>query len=161
MNFVINGELKKGDLIRVRRKLGYYHFGIYVGNNQVIHYTADKNDSIFDNSSIEVMQSDLDSGFLRGDTLEVQFPFDSTYFRFVVCKRAKKLLGTKQFRGMPYDVLKNNCEHFATYCYYGEATSNQSEAVSTGVKGVMASIGVDIFNEIGKQYAKKKSKNNK
>ena len=93
MSFELNVKPIKGDLIRVKRKLGYYHYGIYIGHNKVIHYSAPEDDSIFDNRNIEIRKGDLQANFLRGDTLEVNIPYSSFYYRFIVCRRAKKLLG--------------------------------------------------------------------
>ena len=155
MSFELNVKPIKGDLIRVKRKLGYYHYGIYIGHNKVIHYSAPEDDSIFDNRNIEIRKGDLQENFLRGDTLEVNIPYSSFYYRFIVCKRAKKLLGVHKFRDQEYDLLKNNCEHFANYCYFGEAVSAQSDYASQGLMGVFSSLGVKIFNNLGKRYRKK------
>ena len=155
MSFELNVKPIKGDLIRVKRKLGYYHYGIYIGHNKVIHYSAPEDDSIFDNRNIEIRKGDLKENFLRGDTLEVNIPYCSFYYRFIVCRRAKKLLGVHKFRDQEYDLLKNNCEHFANYCYFGEAVSAQSDYASQGLMGVFSSLGVKIFNNLGKRYRKK------
>ena len=155
MSFELNVKPIKGDLIRVKRKLGYYHYGIYIGHNKIIHYSAPEDDSIFDNRNIEIRKGDLKENFLRGDTLEVNIPYSSFYYRFIVCKRAKKLLGVHKFRDVDYDLLKNNCEHFANYCYFGEAVSAQSDYASQGLMGVFSSLGVKIFNNLGKRYRKK------
>ena len=155
MSFELNVKPIKGDLIRVKRKLGYYHYGIYIGHNKVIHYSAPEDDSIFDNRNIEIRKGDLKENFLRGDTLEVNIPYCSFYYRFIVCRRAKKLIGVHKFRDQEYDLLKNNCEHFANYCYFGEAVSAQSDYASQGLMGVFSSLGVKIFNNLGKRYRKK------
>ena len=160
MSFELNVKPIKGDLIRVKRKLGYYHYGIYIGHNKVIHYSAPEDDSIFDNRNIEIRKGDLKENFLRGDTLEVNIPYSSFYYRFIVCKRAKKLLGVHKFRDVDYDLLKNNCEHFANYCYFGEAVSAQSDYASQGLMGVFSSLGVKIFNNLGKRYRKKQELKN-
>jgi len=160
MSFEINVKPIKGDLIRVKRKLGYYHYGIYIGHNKVIHYSAPEDDSIFDNRKIEIRKGELDKNFLRGDVLEVNIPYSSFYYRFVVCRRAKKLLGVHKFRDQDYDLLKNNCEHFANYCYFGEAVSAQSDYASQGLMGVFSSLGVKIFNNLGKRYRKKQELKN-
>lgn len=159
MSFELNVKPLKGDIIRVKRKLGYYHYGIYIGHNKVIHYSAPKDDSIFDNRNITICKGDLNENFLRGDILEVNIPYNSFYYRWIVCRRAKKLLGTHKFREVDYDLLKNNCEHFANFCYYGEAVSTQSDYASTGLMGVFSSMGVKIFNNLGKHYRKKQLKN--
>ena len=155
MSFEINVKPIKGDIIRVKRKLGYYHYGIYIGHNKVIHYSAPEDDSIFDNRNISIRMGDLKENFLRGDVLEVNIPYSSFFFRFIVCRRAKKLLGVHKFRDVEYDLLKNNCEHFANYCYYGDAVSAQSDYASQGLMGVFSSLGVKIFNKLGKRYRKK------
>ena len=60
MSFVANVEPTKGDIIRVRRDLGYCHFGIYIGKGNVVHFSADKDDSILDNTHISIREATLD-----------------------------------------------------------------------------------------------------
>jgi len=158
MSYEINRFPKKGDIIRVKRKLGYYHYGIYIGKDKVIHYSGVQDDSIFDNTNISVQLTDLREGFLRGDLMEVYYPYESPFYRFQVKRRAKKLLGVHKFRDEEYDLLKNNCEHFATYCYFGEATSSQSEAATRGALGYLTNFGVKVFNTLGKKYRENKKK---
>lgn len=159
MSFVKNVEPLKGDLIRVQRKLGYYHFGIYIGHGKIVHFSADKDDSIFDNTHIRIQLGKLED-FLRGDILEVNLPFNALYSRGQVCRRAKKMVGSKELEGKVYDLLGNNCEHFANYCYYGYSISDQSVAANKGAVGVFSRLGVSIFNGIIKRrnerIAKKK-----
>lgn len=155
MSYEINVKPMKGDIIRVKRKIGYCHYGIYIGHNKVIHFSADKDDSIFDNTNIRICEAELDEGFLRGDTLEVNIPYSSHFYRFVVVKRAKKMLGNHKFRNALYDLLENNCEHFANYCYYGEAISSQADYASAGMMGVFSSLGYNIFKKLGERYRKK------
>jgi len=156
MSFIKNVEPLKGDLIRVQRKIGYYHFGIYIGDGFVIHFSADEDDSIFDNSHISIRQARL-KGFLRGDIIEVNLPFNALYSRNGVVKRAKKMLGSKKLEGKLYDLLDNNCEHFANYCYYGYTISDQSVAASKGAKGIFSRFGVALFNNIIKNKNSRKA----
>ena len=160
MSFVKNVEPLKGDLIRVQRKIGYYHFGIYIGDGNVIHFSADKDDSIFDNTHIIIRQAKLED-FLRGDILEVNLPFSALYSRREVVKRAKKMLGSKLLEGNAYDLLGNNCEHFANYCYYGYTISDQSVAANKGAVGVFSRLGVSIFNNIIKSRNNREAKKQK
>ncbi|XP_060552583.1 phospholipase A and acyltransferase 2-like [Ruditapes philippinarum] len=46
------------------------------------------------------------------------------YSKTEIVKRAKRKLGT-----LGYDLMKYNCEHFATECRYGQARSKQVEAI--------------------------------
>lgn len=158
MSFLKDIKPKKGDLIRVQRKIGYFHFGIYIGHNKVIHFSADKDDSIFDNTNIKIQKCKLED-FLRGDTLEVNYPYSGFYKRWVVCRRAKKKLGDKYFNDRAYDLLENNCEHFANYCYYGVSVSDQSDAVNKGPVGIFSRLGVSLFNSLVKSHVSKQDGN--
>ena len=58
--------------IRVKRLGGIYtHHGIYVSDNEVIHFTGTDDDSIMDSSKNRVISSDLNF-FLKGGELEVK-----------------------------------------------------------------------------------------
>ena len=115
-----------GDHIRVNRGL-YCHHGIYVSDSEVIHFTGNENDSILDWSKPEVISSDLDY-FLKGDTLEVKeytddeledlYPVDH------IVQYARTCLGDKG-----YNLVFNNCEHFANTCTLGRFRSKQVEKV--------------------------------
>lgn len=115
-----------GDHIRVNRGL-YCHHGIYISDSEVIHFTGNENDSILDWSKPEVISSDLDY-FLKGDTLEVKeytddeledlYPVDH------IVQYARTCLGDKG-----YNLVFNNCEHFANTCTLGRFRSKQVEKV--------------------------------
>lgn len=115
-----------GDHIRVNRGL-YCHHGIYVSDNEVIHFTGKDGDSVLDWSKPEVITSDLDY-FLKGDKLEVKeytddeledlYPVDH------IVKYARACLGDKG-----YNLVFNNCEHFANTCTLGRFRSKQVENV--------------------------------
>ena len=63
---------QEGDHIRVQRMNGLYaHHGIYVSDEEVIHFTGKDDDSILDWSKPEVIQTDL-AYFLKGGILEVK-----------------------------------------------------------------------------------------
>lgn len=114
----------KGDLLRVRRKEGYYHFGIAVDSETVIHFTALENDLADNKKDMKIIETSL-FRFLKGDQLEVEQPYNSKFTRDEVVKKAKKYVNCAKFRDKYYNFLTNNCEHFARYCYDGEPTSKQ------------------------------------
>ena len=115
-----------GDHIRVNRGL-YSHHGIYVSDEEVIHFTGNEDDSILDWSKPEVISSDIEY-FLKGDTLEVReytddeledlYPVDH------IVQYARACLGDKG-----YNLIFNNCEHFANTCTLGRFRSKQVEDV--------------------------------
>ena len=127
------GPPKMGDHIRVKRVWGVYaHHGIYVSDNEVIHFTGRENDSIFDWSKPEVIVSDLDY-FLRGGELEVkEYTEDEKYYLYPVeniVSYARACIGDKG-----YNLVFNNCEHFANMCTLGKHRSGQVNGFILGKK---------------------------
>lgn len=124
---------QKGDHIRVQRMNGLYaHHGIYVSDKEVIHFTGKDDDSILDWSKPEVIQTDL-SYFLKGGILEVKEytdeEFADLYSPEQIVTYARACLGDKG-----YNLIFNNCEHFANVCTLGRFRSHQVEKVFTKQK---------------------------
>ena len=135
---------QKGDHIRVQRMNGLYaHHGIYVSDEEVIHFTGKDDDSILDWSKPEVIQTDL-AYFLKGGTLEVKEytdeEFADLYSPEQIVTYARACLGDKG-----YNLIFNNCEHFANVCTLGRFRSHQVEKVFTkrkenGFMGIWSTI---------------------
>ena len=131
-----------GDHIRVKRMHGIYtHHGIYVSDNEVIHFTGTDDDSIMDSSKNRVISSDLNF-FLKGGELEVKEytdeEFQDLYAPDQIVAYARSCIGDGD-----YNV--NNCEHFANVCTLGRFRSHQ-------VERLLQNKGVDdmsIFGKIG------------
>ena len=124
---------QKGDHLRVQRMNGLYaHHGIYVSDEEVIHFTGKDDDSILDWSKPEVIQTDL-AYFLKGGTLEVKEytdeEFADLYSPEQIVTYARACLGDKG-----YNLIFNNCEHFANVCTLGRFRSHQVEKVFTEQK---------------------------
>jgi len=147
-----------GDLVRVKRKKGYYHYGIATDHFHVIHYSDFGSDSVLDPSKTRIIETELDD-FLRGDKCEKMNPFDSPFTKEEVIERARSYLGVYKFQGKTYNVITNNCEHFARFIYYGEANSEQVEkAAKTAVTvaGIVASVAGVVAASIAENKRKKK-----
>ncbi|HIK37754.1 MAG: lecithin retinol acyltransferase family protein [Geminocystis sp.] len=105
-----------GDQIYVWRdfqNLGgvYQHHGIDVGDGTVIHYR--KPSEVIERTSIET--------FSKGRPIYVrEYPEGFCFLPEVVVKRAFSRLGERK-----YNLLFNNCEHFATWCKTGISDSRQ------------------------------------
>ena len=122
MSFYIKNQMKFGDEkipksgfhIRVNRGL-YYHHGIYISNDEVIHFTGREDDNILDWSKPEVIKTDL-KYFLKEGMLEVKEYNDEelNYLYPVehIIKYARACLGDKG-----YNLIFNNCEHFCKCMY--------------------------------------------
>ncbi len=153
MAFIKSDDILPGDLLRVKRKAGYYHFGIALDKNHVIHFSGTNDDSISNYKDVKIRKAPL-SLFVHGDDLEVNSPFDSLFSREEIIARASEYLNSDLFNGMHYNLMNNNCEHFARYCYYGKSTSKQVKTAVSIAAGAAALISSSIA--IGISKGKKK-----
>ena len=150
----VNNPLK-GDIVRVHRKEHYFHYGIAVDENTVIHFAALTDDITSNKKEMKIIETSLER-FLRGGQLEVQTPYDSCFSRDEVVEKAKRWVNCSQFRGKYYNLTTNNCEHFARYCYYGSYRSNQviQAAAATAILGAVA-VGVATGTVVKKAIKKR------
>jgi hypothetical protein len=108
--------MARGDQIYVMRDLAgvpglYQHHGIDGGDGTVIHYSKAREEAEIARTSYEA--------FSWGNPV---YPAAQrvVYAPDVVIQRAESRLGERQ-----YDLLLNNCEHFATWCTTGLSESRQ------------------------------------
>lgn len=107
--------MARGDQIYVMRPLlgldgVYEHHGIDCGDGTVIHYHKG-DDAVITRTSYE--------RFARGNPVYVKQQAVA-YVPDVVIQRAESRLGERQ-----YNLLTNNCEHFANWCKVGRNESDQ------------------------------------
>ena len=120
-------EPKRGDMIRVASG-STYHFGIYVSDDEVIQFgLAPSQRAVLRDSEVEVLSSDIYT-FLAGGFLEV-CEFDRKERKKnrkpdEVIAYARSKIG---MRG--YNIIYNNCEHFANECISGERICHQADDV--------------------------------
>lgn len=99
----------------ITQRFGYSHHGIYIGGGRVVHYAG------------------LSDWLRRGPVEEVSLGrFAAGHEVFVIphaaadfsgmeaVRRARSRLGENRYR-----LLSNNCEHFCTWCLYGQSRSRQ------------------------------------
>lgn len=146
-----------GDVIYVQR-IGYKHFGIYIGDNKVIHYAHDSENKLC------IHETNMDS-FMDGDTELYACNFPESYGRPSPIQ-INCLLATPQFNllglwlknnkksdyhlyspadtvrrarqrlgEMEYNLIINNCEHFALWCKTGIKESHQVNDIIDAVTG--------------------------
>ena len=145
----VQKQPKKSDHIRVKRIGGLYaHHGVYVSDEEVIHFTGQDDDSIFDWSKCEVIKTDL-STFLKGGTLEVKEytddEFQDLYSPDQIVIYARSCVGEKG-----YNLAFNNCEHFANVCTLGRFRSQQVERVLLGqMPNEERSKNMGLFGKMG------------
>ena len=152
---VSDSELRKGDVIGVHRIGGVYdHYGIYTGRGKVIHFSNEGSDfggdicvrratlSQFKDGASNVFVVDFEAyrdyvenpelfdfrGLLKlafdnlfGNELHLYSPEETV-------ERAESQLGREG-----YNLVFNNCEHFAVWCKTGKHESSQVQRLLEGI----------------------------
>ena len=99
----------------VSPRTGYTHHGVYIGNNQVIHYSGFANGR----NSGQIATASL-SEFSNGCEISVRKHPSRKYDANESVERAFSRIGEDW-----YNVLVNNCEHFVNWCIEGSHKSDQ------------------------------------
>ncbi|MGB3193097.1 MAG: lecithin retinol acyltransferase family protein [Limnoraphis sp.] len=117
--------MAKGDHIYVDKGL-FDHHGIDCGDGTVIHYSGSIKGGM--NKIIRVSKST----FAKGKQIRTKI-YQKKYSPDEIVNRAERRLKKSHTEG--YDVLFNNCEHFAYDCTTGEPDSWQVINAGAGVAG--------------------------
>ena len=131
----------KGDHIKVYRT-GYWHHGIDIGNDRVIHFTGNKEKgySGLGTSDLVITETSIEDFSCNANVKTVKYSEKSNDAETTV-EIAQSYLGKSG-----YSLFDNNCEHFARYCKTNEWKSEQvQENVSklgVGIGSVVASKAV-------------------
>jgi gentisate 1,2-dioxygenase len=115
--------MARGDQIYVMRPLAgldslYQHHGIDCGDGTVIHY--------YKPGEAEISRTSYET-FAQGKPVYTK-QYTTSYVPDVVIDRAESRLGERQ-----YNLLTNNCEHFATWCKIGENECVQLAGLDVGL----------------------------
>ncbi len=119
------GTCEPGDMIRVR--LGaVYHYGVFVSEEEVIAYGLPPVERyLHAPDRLKVQATDIDV-FACGSIVEIAEPDRQERKKRLSRKKtveaARSRIGEDQ-----YDLLHNNCEHFAYECVFGEHRSSLEE----------------------------------
>ena len=106
-------RMSAADHLQVPRQHGLFnHHGIDLGDGTVAHYLEGR----------EILRSSTDE-FSQGQPLSVIKHADASPVR-VTLQRAMSRIGEQN-----YNLLFNNCEHFATWCKTGRHRSGQIDSV--------------------------------
>ena len=142
-------DLQLGDIIGVKRFL-YSHYGVYTGENRVIHYSGDRGDfkgkktvrygtmeEFLDGKKefFELVFPKIHQKPRKEARYEVQSIEYHLYSPEETVERAKSRLGEDK-----YNLALNNCEHFAIWCKTGISESYQVKTVIKTVAKVVEKI---------------------
>ena len=121
-------ECKSGDMIRISFG-NFYHYGIFVSEEEVIQFGLPPFEGLLNRKfeDITVCVSDIDT-FSGGRVVEVASMEKSDKEKRLSPKKTVKLAREK-IGEKGYDILHNNCEHFARYCYFGKKACEVTEGV--------------------------------
>lgn len=108
---------KYGDLIFVDHGL-YKHFGIYINDDCVIHYDGKLDDRFLRNMCVR--QTGMDRFLAGKDNFKILNLSKNPIPPHEVVNRAKNHLNERNF-----NLILNNCEHFAYWCKTGLKKSYQ------------------------------------
>jgi hypothetical protein len=106
--------MSRGDHISVVRS-GYSHHAIDYGDGSVIEFSGEP-----DNKLCAIVQQTSLEDFARGAEVRVHEYSDKRFDPDETVARALSLIGSRD-----YNLLTNNCEHFACWCVTGERVSAQ------------------------------------
>lgn len=120
---VYNKKAKIGDIVGITGSMSgisYDHFGIYIGNGDVIEYSSPTGKI----QDAAVLLKPMNISFTSGKYFIYQLK-DLKFTPDIVVKRAISRL----FEGK-YDLIGNNCENFAVWCQTGVSKSFQIDSHS-------------------------------
>ena len=120
-----------GDVILVDRGL-YKHYGVYCGGDEVIHFAADGENELCASKAF-VQQTTL-KDFAQNGKIERERLNSQAFSPAETVNRARSCLGTKKGE---YNLVFNNCEHFANWCKYGKHHSGQVSRVASEVYSIV------------------------
>lgn len=118
----------------------YTHHGLYVGNNQVIHYAGYALGSKTIKGTVEEVT--LDS-FAQGKAITRQIHLDPLYTPNEAVNRARSRIGEQS-----YSLLFNNCEQFVNWCLEGKSHSEQTQNLG---HSALMTVGTQVAVSLAEQ----------
>ena len=118
-------DLRRGDTIVATKMKGtYLHYGIYVGNGEVVHFSYLNEENFFDkNTHVRIVKTSYEDFANDSQTYREPLREDMTANSGRKTAKIAKSMVDNNFGG--YNLATNNCEHFANYCRYNEKVSFQ------------------------------------
>ena len=134
-------DLTEGDHIKFDKGIYFHHavvVDVYVDSNsyKVIHFTGEKKSGRAAEIKEEILK------FEAGEITLIRYRY-GRLDRYITVKRAYRLLRSQETstRAIIYNILVNNCEHFATWCITGYAKSTQVNTALAPIAPIINSVG--------------------
>ena len=118
-------DLRRGDTIVATKMKGtYLHYGIYVGNGEVVHFSYLNEENLFDKDThVRIVKTSYEDFANGSQTYREPLREDMNANSGRKTAKIAKGMVDNNFGG--YNLATNNCEHFANYCRYNEKVSFQ------------------------------------
>lgn len=137
-----NTNFSRGDIIKVKSvwsnisPIPIWHYGVVVGDDKVVHF------NLTDEFDIRIIKTNLHKFIGAGTSIKLcmMSELNREFSKEATASRAESCVGS-DFGG--YNLITNNCEHFANWCANGSTYSNQI----LSDEGEGHSIGKKIFEK--------------
>jgi len=119
------GKCRMGDMVRVRVG-GIWHYGVYLSDDEVIQFGLPPREGAAQSpEKVRVCQTTMEE-FSGGSIIEVAEWTRQEARRRLPPEKTARMARERLGEG-GYNLLHNNCEHFAYECVLGEKRSEQEE----------------------------------
>uniref|UniRef100_A0A2C9L8F8 LRAT domain-containing protein n=1 Tax=Biomphalaria glabrata TaxID=6526 RepID=A0A2C9L8F8_BIOGL len=156
-HFNLLRTLEPGDIIKISRTF-FNHWGIYVGNNSVVHVSVCNSGNSLTSAGLPVsnifreprMEAVVKQSFYRvvgDDYAECSSKNDS--HKRPLPQASIVLNATSEIGPIQYQPLYKNCEHFVNKCRYGQEKSSQTQAAVLGLGAASGYAGFLLAGPIG------------
>lgn len=147
-NFIYNNSIQKADAIKVAKSYGLLtHYVIYLGRESEYTNTGLQGGYRYGGRNRHLFIANMTGGVKiipeeeALEFLETYQPTGINRFRGNAYERDLAInRALSKLNGESYNLILNNCEHFANYVQKGEASSGQSQAGV--VLGLLALLGI-------------------
>lgn len=120
-----------GDILECRKGM-VKHYGVYIGNGDVIHFASDSRGEVLNPSEARIRQTSLRK-FSYGELITVNNSSNRLGVDAIVAN-AKSQLGDT-WGG--YNQMCNNSEHFARWCETGTKSSCSGNSIANGLASIL------------------------
>lgn len=141
-------EAEAGDMVRIR--IGsIYHYGVFVSENEVIQFGLPPREISRNWDSVKVLSTDAET-FSAGSIVEVACLDRGETKKRIPKKKTVEIARSRIGEG-GYNLIHNNCEHFANECVFGVKYSEQeSQAMERWLSRPVFDIYIMRIPEDGK-----------
>ena len=122
-------DLYPGAHIRVLMN-NFYHHAIYIGNNEVVQFGL-PNIVDIDTKDIKVLRSPIED-FAKDGFIEVR-KYSKKEQKIKRSNEEIIRIALSKVGESGYNIIHNNCEHFANFCVFGIKTSKQMDDINKNV----------------------------